>query len=410
MKRRPPEQGKRMAEDGNVTDASDSTGRRRWRPSKRTLIVSGVLLALVLISAAGVAYAGYDYSRRYEGKILPGASVAGVDISGMTPGAALEAVRESVRPQLTREITVSWGKRTWTTSPKELGAHSNARAIVDAAVSESGATSFIDKTRMRLFGDDLGFSRDVAITYPRKGAKGFIEGLASTLNTEARDAELDYSTGWVEVHKEKSGREVNVRKSLLSLQSALTGGLETAELSVRTIEPQVTRDAFDQVLLVRSGENKLYLYEDGKIASEWTVATGLPEYPTPTGLFEVTELRYMPTWINPAPDTWGADMPASIPPGPSNPLGLRAINWSAPAIRFHGTSATYPLGYNASHGCVRLSNEAVIELYDRIEIGTPIVSVFTGTWNPLYTSSSTATPTAENSADAAEERSGKKKG
>ena len=98
-------------------------------------------------------------------------------------------------------------------------------------------------------------------------------------------------------------------------------------------------------------------------------------------------------------------MPESIPPGPSNPLGLRAINWSAPAIRFHGTSATYSLGYNASHGCVRLSNDDVIELYDTIEVGTPIVSVFTGTWNPLYTSSSTSQPSAENSADAAEERS-----
>jgi lipoprotein-anchoring transpeptidase ErfK/SrfK len=399
-----------MGEDGNLTEAPDPTYRRRWRPSKKTVIVSGVLMALALIGVAGAAYAGYDYSRRYEGKILPGASVAGVDIGGMTPKAALDEVRESIRPQLTREITVSWRDRIWTTTPKELGAHSNARSIVDAAVSESDAATFIDKTRMRLFGEDLGFSHDVAITYPRRGVKGFVDGLASRLNSQARDAELDYSTGWVEIHKEKAGREVNVRKSLHSLQRALTRGLDTADLSVRTIEPQVTRQAFDQVLLVRSGENKLFLYEDGKIAGEWTIATGLPEYPTPTGLFEVTELRYMPTWINPAPDTWGADMPASIPPGPSNPLGLRAINWSAPAIRFHGTSATYSLGFNASHGCVRLSNEDVIELYDRIEIGTPIVSVFTGTWNPLYTSSSTSTPTAENSADAAAERSGEKKG
>jgi hypothetical protein len=147
------------------------------------------------------------------------------------------------------------------------------------------------------------------------------------------------------------------------------------------------------VLLVRIGENKLYLYEDGKITHEWTVATGQPEYMTPTGEFEVELKRYMPTWVNPAPDTWGADMPAMIPPGPGNPLGLRAINWTAPAIRFHGTSALYSLGYNASHGCVRMANEDVIELYDMIEVGTPIISVVAGPLKPMYSSSSFDDPT-----------------
>jgi lipoprotein-anchoring transpeptidase ErfK/SrfK len=391
-----------MEDQNEVTEIST----RRRRPSRKTVIVSSILFALVLVGAAGVAYAGYDYSRKYEGRVLPGASVAGVDIGGMAPEAALKAVKDEVRPQLDRAITVTWRKRSWTITPKELGARSNARSVVESALTASGRASFLDKTRMRVFGNELDFTEDVAITYPRRGAKGFVEGLASALNREARDAELDYSTGWVEIEKERSGREVAVRKSLRSLQDALTQGIDTAKLTVRETEPAVTTDAFDQVLLTRIGENKLYLYEDGQITREWTVATGLPEYPTPTGLFEVTELRYMPTWINPAPDTWGADMPESIPPGPSNPLGLRAINWSAPAIRFHGTSATYSLGYNASHGCVRLSNEDVIELYDTVEIGTPIVSVFTGTWNPLYTSSSTSEPSAENSADAAEERSG----
>ncbi len=119
----------------------------------------------------------------------------------------------------------------------------------------------------------------------------------------------------------------------------------------------------------------------------------MPEYPTPTGLWEVTEKRYMPTWINPDPSGWGASMPASIPPGPGNPLGLRAINWSAPAIRFHGTDAIYSLGYNASHGCVRMANADVIELYDMIEVGTPIVSVQAGAYRPLYSAPAVDDPT-----------------
>jgi lipoprotein-anchoring transpeptidase ErfK/SrfK len=388
-----------MEEEPKVTETPTEARKGSWRPSKKTVIISSILFALALIGVASVAYAGYDYSRKYEGRILPGASVAGVDIGGMTSDEALTAVKDAVRPQLDREISVAWGERTWTVTPKELGAQSNARSVVEDAVAHSGETSFLDKTRMRVFGDELDFTQDVAITYPRRGAKGFVQGLASSINRDARDAELDYSTGWVKIVKDQTGREVAVRKSLRSLQGALTQGTETAELTVRETKPGITADSFDQVLLTRIGENKLYLYEDGKITHEWTVATGLPEYPTPTGLFEVTELRYMPTWVNPAPDGWGASMPASIPPGPSNPLGLRAINWSASGIRFHGTSATYSLGYNASHGCVRMSNDEVIQLYDMIDVGTPIVSVFTGTWRPLYTSSSTTQPTAENAAD-----------
>ena len=77
-------------------------------------------------------------------------------------------------------------------------------------------------------------------------------------------------------------------------------------------------------------------------------------------------------------------MPAMIPPGPGNPLGTRALNWSADGIRFHGTEATYSLGYNASHGCVRMSMPAVEFLYDLVEVGTPIVSVIASPLDPLY--------------------------
>ncbi|HEX2196650.1 MAG TPA: L,D-transpeptidase, partial [Actinomycetota bacterium] len=76
--------------------------------------------------------------------------------------------------------------------------------------------------------------------------------------------------------------------------------------------------------------------------------------------------------------------------------------------RFHGTSATYSLGYNASHGCVRMSNADVIQLYDMIEVGTPIVSVVAGPLKPMYSSSSfdpnPVEPEAENEASAEAEK------
>lgn len=263
---------------------------------------------------------------------------------------------------------------------------------------------------MRVFGSSFDHVGEVAVRHPAAPIRKFVAGIAENYDRDPRDATIDYSTGWVKVVKEVPGREVKVAASAKALRRVLITGQGTVDVAVEIEEPEVTSEAFDEVLLVRIGENKLYHYENGKITHSWTVATGLPEYPTPTGIYSVTELRYMPTWVNPAPDTWGASMPAMIPPGPGNPLGLRAINWSAAGIRFHGTSATYSLGYNASHGCVRMSNDDAIQLYDMMEVGTPIVSVEVAPYRPLYSSStSPSTPQAENSADAVQEEGNKKK-
>lgn len=379
---------------------ADVTPEKRSRFSwphlgRRSAIVLAILGGLIVLAAAGVAYAGYDYGQDYEGRIMPGSSIAGVDVEDMTPDEAMEAVRAAIEPQLNRVITVSWDDKDWTVTPKELGARNDADAAIAAAMQASSEASFFHKIRMSVFGDDLDFERDVAITYPRQGIRGFVRGLASSLDQEAVDAEIDYSSGWVEIRKEKEGRDVREAKSRRALMRALRTQDPTVKLSVKVEKPEVTSKDFDQILLLRIGENRLYLYDDGKITHEWDVATGQPEYMTPTGIWEVTELRYMPTWVNPDPEGWGADMPLTIGPGPSNPLGTRAINWSADAIRFHGTSADYSIGYNASHGCVRMHMWDVEELYELVEVGTPIVSTVVGELKPLYAAAPDPTPVAD---------------
>lgn len=377
--------------------------RRFWsrlpKPGRKTAIAVGVLFGLMALGGAGVSYATMEYSEEYEGRLLPGLEIAGMPVGGMDRDEAIAAVRTVIRPQLNRQIEIGWKKKDWSVTPKELGARSNVRKVVDAAFAASNDTTFFEKMQMRFLDENLSWERSVAITYPRQGARGFIEGVAKSVDAEPADAAIDYSSGWVEITPAKVGHKVQTKRAHRSLMRALRNDTDRIALPVVELKPEVTEDHFDQILLVRIGENKLYLYEDGAIVREWTVATGQPEYMTPTGLYSVTELRYEPTWVNPSPDTWGANMPESIPPGPNNPLGVRAINWSAPAIRFHGTSAEYSLGYNASHGCVRMSNPDVIELYEMVKVGTPIVSVIAGELKPLYASAPDPIPTAENEGD-----------
>jgi lipoprotein-anchoring transpeptidase ErfK/SrfK len=68
-------------------------------------------------------------------------------------------------------------------------------------------------------------------------------------------------------------------------------------------------------------------------------------------------------------------MPSHIGPGFYNPLGLRALYLSAPGIRIHGTAQTWSMGHRASHGCIRLTNHNILDLYPRVKVGTPVYIV-----------------------------------
>lgn len=362
-----------MTENALENSAGVQRERRSW--GVWVLAVLGVLVLLAAGAAFVIVRGTQTYFSRYDGRILPGASVAGVDVSGMTPREALGAVKTAIDPKLNRDITIDYKAQTWPTTPKELGASSNARSAVQRAVAASGSLSFVEQARMRWLDEDFNFQAPVAISYPKAPARQKIEAIAHEVNRKPVDARLDYSTGFVKIKPERLGLQVLVGKSHADLVHAVRNGPNNVQLTVDTQKPATTTAAYKDVLLVRIGENRLYHYENGKVVDTYSVATGTPSYPTPTGVFEITEKRYMPTWINPDPTGWGASMPASIGPGPSNPLGTRALNWSASGIRFHGTLATYSLGTQASHGCVRMSMPDVERLYEKVEVGTPIVSL-----------------------------------
>jgi lipoprotein-anchoring transpeptidase ErfK/SrfK len=92
-----------------------------------------------------------------------------------------------------------------------------------------------------------------------------------------------------------------------------------------------------------------------------------------TGTEIVTNKRKWPTWtptenirkIKP-------HLPQSVPPGPDNPLGARALYLGDTLYRIHGTNDPKSIGSPASRGCFRMINEHVVELYEMVEIGTPV--------------------------------------
>ena len=130
-------------------------------------------------------------------------------------------------------------------------------------------------------------------------------------------------------------------------------------------------NALSGQIIVDIGDLHLYLYRNDKLVKSYSVATGQPAYPTPTGTYSVVNMQMNPTWLPPNSD-WAKDA-KPIPPGATNPLGTRWIGTSATGVGIHGTPDDASIGSYASHGCIRMHIPDVEDLYARVVIGMPVI-------------------------------------
>ncbi len=124
-------------------------------------------------------------------------------------------------------------------------------------------------------------------------------------------------------------------------------------------------------IVVNLGAFSLVLERPGQPDRRWSIASGSLEFPTPTGRFYVYEKVQDPTWLPPKSD-WAKDA-KPVDPGPDNPLGSRWIGLDWGGVGIHGTNAPWTVGSAASHGCMRMETSQVEELFNLVEVGTPVV-------------------------------------
>ncbi|WP_254947611.1 L,D-transpeptidase [Cyanobium sp. N.Huapi 1H5] len=128
----------------------------------------------------------------------------------------------------------------------------------------------------------------------------------------------------------------------------------------------------------------LKVMEGDRERRRFRVGVGMPGWETPVGSFSVIEKTAYPIWEHPAKGV-------RIPPGPTNPLGSRWIGFhrdckgrrgfngqehlevkGCVTSGFHGTPNRDSVGGAVSHGCVRLFDEDVKELFEMVQVGTPV--------------------------------------
>jgi lipoprotein-anchoring transpeptidase ErfK/SrfK len=116
-------------------------------------------------------------------------------------------------------------------------------------------------------------------------------------------------------------------------------------------------------IVVSIPDRKLVLIDSGKVVKIYLTAVGAPKSPSPTGTFKVVRRVVDPTWSSNG---------KVIGPGKFNPVGTRWIGLSIKGYGIHGTNVPSSIGRNASHGCIRMRNHDVEELYTMVSVGDQV--------------------------------------
>lgn len=119
-------------------------------------------------------------------------------------------------------------------------------------------------------------------------------------------------------------------------------------------------------LVMGNGKARRYGVGVGKQGFEWT------------GTERVTRKAEWPSWTPPKEmiireRKKGRELPSFMPGGPANPMGARAIYLGSTLYRIHGTNQPWTIGQAVSSGCIRMRNEDVMDLYERVKQGAKVI-------------------------------------
>jgi L,D-transpeptidase ErfK/SrfK len=145
------------------------------------------------------------------------------------------------------------------------------------------------------------------------------------------------------------------------------------EVPSRAILPSAERKG----LVINIPEMRLFDFTIEGGPEVISAAVGDLEDPTPIGNFLIRDKRTDPTWYVPKSiREEKPELPPQVAAGPDNPLGSRWMRIGDSGYGIHGTNTRWSIGREATHGCVRLYEEDVKRLFDRIPDGTPLQIVY----------------------------------
>ena len=134
-------------------------------------------------------------------------------------------------------------------------------------------------------------------------------------------------------------------------------------------------------ILINIPQRMLFVARANRLAGAYPIAVGQSDWQTPVGIFEIGTKEIDPTWDVPVSiqrEMAGTGRPVltAVPPGPQNPLGDRWLGLKGISVGIHGTNQPTSVFRFTTHGCIRLHPDDARQLFDLVEVGSPVTIVY----------------------------------
>lgn len=164
--------------------------------------------------------------------------------------------------------------------------------------------------------------------------------------------------------------------------AALGQPIEASRPIERIIDPRFVKQevAYDGphkpgTIIIDTPRRFLFLVQPGGRALRYGIGVGRPGFSW-AGMKTVTRKAQWPSWTPPAAMLKRRpDLPRFMAGGPENPMGARALYLGSSLYRIHGTNEPHTIGQAVSSGCIRMTNEDVTDLYERVPVGAKVLVI-----------------------------------
>jgi lipoprotein-anchoring transpeptidase ErfK/SrfK len=311
------------------------------------------LAAVLGIVATGVVSTSAS-ANAHRHAVPGGVRIAGIRVGGLAPKAASAAVKAAFAKPLTLNIN---GTKV------DLHPLKLATPYIDPAVGHALSAS-------------AGTNIHLVVSVHGSAVRATAASLARRFNHAPRNASLRFVGGKPRIIPDRAGTTLDRSTLLQRVVHALNANVRLPiSVGAKTIAAKVTAASIGPVILINRSTNRLTLFHsDNKVWRVFAVATGQSIYPTPAGKFSIVVKWVNPWWYPPTQDAWAKGL-SPVPPGPNNPLGTRWMGLTAPGVGIHGTDEPSSIGWNASHGCIRMQVVDSEWLFTKVRVGTTVFIV-----------------------------------
>jgi hypothetical protein len=325
-------------------------------PKLRIALIAG-LFSLALAASTGAA----------TPTTLPaGATIAGIDVSGLDSAGAMAKVQAGLQPVWERPVNVVVEKRTKQVATTDLGQTIDYQGMVDAAFKEVARNHHTIHIKL-------------AKTIDGKKLTAFITKLGKPYYKAPRNSRVVLGVRKIKRIHGRPGHGIRASNLRQKLINELRHPSPARLIHARTgrIQPKVTLKTlarrYSTYVTVDRNAFKLRLFKRLRLVKTYPIAVGMAGLETPAGIRHVLEKQVNPDWHVPNSPWAGSLAGQTIPASdPRDPIKARWLGLGD-GVGIHGTSEDWSIGTRASHGCIRMHVSDVIALYPRVPVGTPVL-------------------------------------